>query len=134
MILSNGGDPGYKWYKSCLIYPKPEEELKRIAEVQIDNEINEGVRNGNHKPFEPCFFEPFIPIRFHVRFYWFIFDTSTVLKNVILVCDRVAVYVRKYESDINMNLTVDEWRLTCRHESIVDSSLAWKYVAAQPAH
>jgi hypothetical protein len=118
-------------FVSC--FGKPEEELKRAAEDQITKEINEGVRDHHHEPFPFLFFEPFIPIRPHV-WYWFCFDTSTVLRNVIIVCDRVAVCVQKYELATNMNLTVAEWRKQCRHEAILDSSLAWGYVAAQPAN
>jgi hypothetical protein len=117
-------------------YAKPVEELKRIAENEITKEINEAEDKRHHAPFHPCVFEPFIPIRPHV-WYWFLFDTSTVLRNVIIVCDRVAVYVQKYERANNMDqtkMTVAEWRATCRHESIVDQSLAWGYVSAQPAN
>ena len=124
--------------RSCLCCAKTDEEVKRIAEDQITKEIDQGVLNRYHEPFDPTAFEPVIPIRPHVKWRWFFFDTSTVLRNVIIVCDRVAVYVQKYERAMDltkiMKMTVKEWRATCRHESIVDQSLAWGYVSAQPAN
>ena len=110
------------------------EESMRIAEDEIKEELDEGRLKDQHLPFPPVFFEPFIPIKPHCC-YWFLFDTSTMLRNVIIVCDRVSAYVQKHEPTIDKDLIVSEWRQKKdQHKAISDSSLAWGYVVTRHAH
>lgn len=58
------------------------------------------------------------------------YDSSTILRNIIIVCDRVSAYVQKHEPKIDKDLIVGKWRKKAQHKAIRDSSLEWGYVAA----
>lgn len=105
------------------------EELRRIAEDAIEKELKKSIPADQHHPFPPHFFEPYIPIKPH-RWYWFMYDSSTILRNIIIVCDRVSAYVQKHEPKIDKDLIVEKWREKAQHKAIRDSSLEWGYVAA----
>ena len=135
MILDNGRTGSksyfYEFFPDCRDNRpvKPLEELRRIAEDEIEKELKKSITADQHHPFHPEFFEPFIPIKPH-RWYWFMYDSSTILRNIIIVCDRVSAYVQKHEPKIDKEVIVRDWREKAQHKAIRDSSLEWGYVAA----
>ena len=98
MILDNGrtgsknhfyqalDDFGQDCQKNCLV--KSLEELRRIAEDDIEKELKKSVPADQHHPFPPHWFEPYIPIKPH-RWYWFMYDSSTILKHYHRLRPRV---------------------------------------------
>jgi hypothetical protein len=75
-------------------------------------------------------FEPNIPIKPN-SWFWLFTDTSSVLKNVFIVCDRVAVHTGKSKNQPHMQMKIRDWRsndASAQHAAIQDSSLAWGFV------
>ena len=118
---------------SCCGSSKSLEELWRIAKNDVEKQIDEGKLKRSHLPFYPTQFEPFIDIKPHC-WWWFLYDSSTILRNIIIVCDRVSAYVLQHERlqhepAINKDQKVREWRKQPDLPmAISDSSLAWGYV------
>ena len=140
MFIENGD--GRDICFTCASPSNSMEELWRIAEDDVNKELNESRLKGEHLPFCPEMFEPFIDIKPHCS-HWFFVDSSTILRNVIIVCDRVSAYVLQHERlqhepAINKDMTVSVWR---KQEgvpkilpmSILDDSLAWGCVFIQHA-
>jgi hypothetical protein len=112
---------------------KSDDELMRIAKNEIDTELAKSEPKDRHAPFLPTFFEPYIPIKEHL-WYWFLYDSSKILRNIIIVCDRVSAYVQKHEPSIDRKMIVSDWRNNRKdagpplHKAILDKSLEWGYV------
>ena len=130
---------------SCCGSSMSLDELWCIAKTDVEKQIDEGKlkHKHSHLPFSPTQFEPFIDIRPHCR-WWFLYDSSTILRNIIIVCDRVSAYVLQHERQqpdpaINRELKdtiVSVWRQKHKQDlplAIRDRSLAWGYVVIQNA-
>jgi len=79
-------------------------------------------------------FEPNIPIRpIYTCCTWFLTDTSETLRNIMLVCGRVAVLWQQHQSKLNPSMKISEF-LTSAHAAIddqlTDDSLQWECVVA----
>jgi hypothetical protein len=127
---------------SCCGSSKSMEELWCIAKDEVEKQIDEGKLKRSHLPFPPTQFEPFIDICPRPQpncWWWFLYDSSTILRNIILVCDRVSAYVlqherQKHEPAINKDKKVSEWRKDQNLPmAIRDDSLSWGCVIIQNA-
>lgn len=90
---------------------------------------------GGNKKVSDLLFKPNIPIRpIYSCCTWFLTDTSETLRNIMLVCGRVAVLWQQHQSQSVSTMKISEF-LTWTHPAIddklTDDSLKWECVLAR---
>jgi hypothetical protein len=116
---------------------------KALAEKNVDVEGCLGRAKASFKKFlagtekvQDVLFEPNIPIRpVYSCCTWFLTDTSETLRNIMLVCGRVAVLWQQHQSKLDPSMKISLF-LTSQHadidDQLTDDSLQWECVLALP--